>query len=132
MSKFVAVNMVEPGAVRFDKDLGREVRDESSKPAVINADAIRAFYARKDGKPGSRITFNDGGGFAIIETPVQLAALVAGGEINPLALVPAVSTDTHDQMGARLDGQPEPAAEQPAEPDPVIPEPAPRRSRRAN
>jgi hypothetical protein len=125
MSKFVAINMVEPGVVRFDEDLGREVRDESSKPAVINADAIRAFYARKDGKPGTRITFNDGGGFAIIETPVQLAALVAGGEINPLALAQPVSTDAAPA---------EQPAEQPAETvvEPVAEPPARSRRSRAN
>jgi len=75
--KFVVVNMVERG--EFNEDLG--TYGEASKPAVINAANIRAFYARKDGKPGTRITFSDGGGFAVTETPDELGAMVAGGDI---------------------------------------------------
>ena len=119
--KFVTLNMVGPGAVRFDEDTGTEVRDELSKPVVVNAAAIRAFYARRDGKPGTRITFSDGGGFAVAELPEQLAQLVASGDIQTLALIPAVSTDA-------------PAADAPAGDAEAPPPDAPpaRRSRRAN
>jgi hypothetical protein len=89
--KFVSLNMVEPGAVRFDEDTGREVRDEVAKPVVINAATIRAFYARRDGKTGTRITFADGGGFAVRETPDVVAQAVATGDVNLLALAPPVS-----------------------------------------
>jgi len=33
----------------------------------VNPASIRAFYPRKGGEPGTRITFTDGGGFAVIE-----------------------------------------------------------------
>jgi hypothetical protein len=118
--KFVSLNMVEPGAVRFDEDTGTEVRDESSKPVVVNAAAIRAFYARRDGKPGTRITFSDGGGFAVAESPAQIVQLVAGGDIPTLAITAPVSTDA-------------PATDAPAAESPPADGPAPaRRSRRAN
>lgn len=37
-------------------------------PVTINADAIRCFYPRRDNKPGTRITFTDGGGFAVSDS----------------------------------------------------------------
>ena len=117
--KFVSLNMVEPGAVRFDEETGTEVRDESSKPVVVNAGAIRAFYARRDGKPGTRITFSDGGGFAVTETPDRVVLLIAGGDVPTLALLAPASTDA-----------PQPDAPEAPQPSPEAP-PA-RRSRRAN
>jgi hypothetical protein len=78
--KFVSLNMVERG--QYDEDTGVEV--ETSKPVVINTATIRCFYARKDGKPGTRITFNDGGGFAVIDPPGAIAELVAGGDLATL------------------------------------------------
>jgi hypothetical protein len=84
--KFVSLNMVEAGPAVYDEDAGREIRSETAKPCVINAATIRCFYARRDGKPGTRITFNDGGGFAVSEEPGQVASLVATGDIASLTL----------------------------------------------
>jgi hypothetical protein len=75
--KFVTLNMVERGA--FDEDTG--TYGEGSKPTIVNASCIRCFYSRKDGKPGTRITFNDGGGFAVTELVDAVALAVAGGEV---------------------------------------------------
>ena len=75
--KFVVLNMVERG--EFNEDTG--VYGEASKPCVINAATIRCFYGRRDGKPGTRITFNDGGGFAVSENPDVVAQAVATGEL---------------------------------------------------
>jgi hypothetical protein len=87
--KFVVVNQVERGI--YNEDNGTYA--EASKPTVINAACIRAFYARKDGKPGTRITFNDGGGFAVTEPPDVLGMMVAGGDIaERLALAAPVTT----------------------------------------
>jgi hypothetical protein len=89
--KFVTLNQVVQGPVTYDEDTGREVRAETSKPTVVNAACIRCFYARRDDKPGTRITFNDGGGFAVTEAPDVVAQLVATGDVVPLALVPPAS-----------------------------------------
>jgi hypothetical protein len=88
--KFVSLSMVEAGPAVYDEDAGREIRSETAKPCVINAATIRCFYARKDGKPGTRITFNDGGGFAVADAPDHVARLVADGDLA-LALAPPVT-----------------------------------------
>ena len=43
------------------------VRGPVTRPVEVNVDAIRCFYPRNDGRPGTRITFKDGGGFAVTE-----------------------------------------------------------------
>lgn len=48
-----------------------------SHPAAINVDAIRTFYARHNNRPGTRITFTDGGGFAVSDTPQEIASQIA-------------------------------------------------------
>lgn len=42
-------------------------------PVFINAESVRCFYQRKQNRPGTRITFTDGGGFAVSETPEEVA-----------------------------------------------------------
>ena len=82
MSKFIALNMVEAGQAVYNEDTGMtEAGAETSKPVVINAETIRCFYARRGGKPGTRITFADGGGFAVTEMVHEVASLAAGEEL---------------------------------------------------
>jgi len=69
---FISLSMVTRGA--FDEDTG--AHNEASQSVVINANCIRCFYARRDDKPGTRITFNDGGGFAVHNTPDEVEALI--------------------------------------------------------
>ena len=45
-------------------------------PAVINAEAIRCFYPRNNNQPGTRITFIDGGGFAVTEDFATVKGMV--------------------------------------------------------
>ena len=88
---FIVLNMVEAGRSQYNEDTGREEVSETSKPCLVNGDAIRCLYTRKDGKVGTRITFNDGGGFAVTERPDQIAGMVAGGDVAQslaLALAP--------------------------------------------
>jgi hypothetical protein len=70
----------------LNKIANEEAVPERVEPTNINVYCIRAFYARRGGKPGTRITFNDGGGFAVAE-PVdyvrRAALLVAKGEPQP-------------------------------------------------
>jgi hypothetical protein len=68
---------------RFNAEEGAPERIDLTD---INVFCIRAFYARKGNKPGTRITFNDGGGFAVAEPVdyVRSAALaVAKGKPQP-------------------------------------------------
>ena len=88
---FIVVNQVEAGPAQYNEDTGREEVTETSKPTLVNSDAIRCLYGRRDHKPGTRITFMDGGGFAVTETPDAIAAMIAGGDVGQrlaLALAP--------------------------------------------
>lgn len=76
--KFVSLNMVERGA--YDEDAGMEL--ETTRPVVVNATNIRCFYPRKGDRVGTRITFADGGGFAVIEDAVSVARVVADLDIT--------------------------------------------------
>ncbi len=51
-------------------------RSENTTPVVINVAAIRAYYPRKAGQSGTRITFTDGGGFAVNESPDAVEAAI--------------------------------------------------------
>lgn len=46
-------------------------------PVMVNPAAIRCFYPRKDNRQGTRITFTDGGGFAVLEDFDRVAELVS-------------------------------------------------------
>jgi hypothetical protein len=39
--------------------------------------AIRCFYPRKENRPGTRITFTDGGGFAVSESYDDVRGMIA-------------------------------------------------------
>lgn len=47
-----------------------------TSPCAVNVEAIRCFYPRIEGRPGTRITFTDGGGFAVSETYEEVLAQV--------------------------------------------------------
>jgi hypothetical protein len=85
----ITLNKVAPES-RYDAEEGAPERVE---PTNINVYSIRAFYPRKGGKPGTRITFNDGGGFAVTEPTdyVREATIaVAKGKAQPAAPPPPV------------------------------------------
>ena len=48
-----------------------------TSPVNVNVDAIRCYYPRKDNRPGTRLTFTDGGGFAVTEPFIDVRAMVA-------------------------------------------------------
>jgi hypothetical protein len=57
--------------------------DEDAGPAEtvevsINIAAIRCFYARKEGREGTRLTFTDGGGFAVSNPPGEVQTRISG------------------------------------------------------
>lgn len=43
---------------------------------VIATDSIRCYNARKNNAPGARITFKDGGGFAVLQTVELIKAAI--------------------------------------------------------
>jgi hypothetical protein len=92
MSKFITLSKIEATRARFNEDTGEEVAIEETKPCLVNSSAIRCLYARRDGKPGTRITFSDGGGFAVSEQPDVIAQLIAGGDVPGTLALPAPAT----------------------------------------
>jgi hypothetical protein len=68
----IQLNKVE--GVTMNED---EVATETSKPVFVNPNSIRCFYSRRGGQVGTRITFTDGGGFAVTETPEAVAAQIS-------------------------------------------------------
>jgi hypothetical protein len=61
-----------------DTDEPGEGHAPQTTPVTVNADAIRCFYPRKDNRPGTRITFIDGGGFAVTEAYNDVLAAAVG------------------------------------------------------
>ncbi len=74
--RLIHVTQLTDGESHYDEDTGEYRHEEGRIPTAINADTIRAFYPRKGGKPGTRITFADGGGFAVSEAFDQVLAMV--------------------------------------------------------
>ena len=57
-------------------------------PVSIAKDAIRCFNPRNEGKPGCRITFKDGGGYAVAQSYEQVLAYYETGTLLPDNIVP--------------------------------------------
>jgi len=56
---------------------GSAPAEPPSSPVTVQVDSIRCFYARRpDLGPGTRITFKDGGGFAVSESYDEVSAMV--------------------------------------------------------
>ena len=56
-----------------DEDVNNSIQ---TTPVTINPDTIRCFYPRQAGRPGTRITFSDGGGFAVTESYEEVGRLL--------------------------------------------------------
>lgn len=54
-----------------------EVGSDIATPTIMNAEMARCFYPRKEDRNGTRITFDDGGGWAVMETYPELLAKFA-------------------------------------------------------
>jgi hypothetical protein len=53
-------------------DLAQTTPVEVTRPVYLVADKIRNIQPRRDNKPGSRLTFTDGGGYAVQETVAEI------------------------------------------------------------
>jgi hypothetical protein len=71
----------------YREDEGDQV---STTPVSINPEAIRCFNPRKNNMPGTRITFTDGGGYAVQEAYVDVLRYVETGN-RPEARPPPLS-----------------------------------------
>lgn len=67
-------------------------REDVTRPVFVVADKIRNFQPRRDNALGSRITFIDGGGYAVQETVDQIVEFLGGEVHGATAEVVQIST----------------------------------------
>jgi hypothetical protein len=77
MTKMISLTMIRDAETTLDEETGASNTVEKTVPVQVNADYIRCHYPRKDGKPGTRITFDNGTGFAVTEAHDAVTALIA-------------------------------------------------------
>ena len=70
--------------LHLNKYLTREYREDegdaiSTTPVTIAVDAIRCFNPRRNDAPGTRLTFRDGGGFAVKESYADVLRYIETG-----------------------------------------------------
>jgi hypothetical protein len=79
----------------YREDEGDQVK---VAPVTINVAAIRCFNPRKENQPGTRITFTDGGGYAVQEGYADVLRYITTGEKPearpPLSVVTPSNGDT--------------------------------------
>jgi len=75
----ITLNQVKAVSAQVDEATGEVIAEahETQVATAVNPLAIRCFYPRNEDKPGSRITFTDGGGFAVSETVEQITSAIA-------------------------------------------------------
>jgi hypothetical protein len=59
---------------------------ETVTPTAINVDFARTIYPRKNDKPGCRVTFDDGGGWAVTETFDELKTKISAAGVTMLQM----------------------------------------------
>lgn len=67
MIKVELNKIVGSNVTRFNDNEEGEGQEDRTIPVTIAVDAVRCFNPRRDNRPGTRITFKDGGGFAVME-----------------------------------------------------------------
>ena len=70
--RYVELNMVTGSS---QDDL--ENVTETTTKVWINPDEVREFYARRDGRTGTRISYKNSAGIAVHETPEQVASALS-------------------------------------------------------
>lgn len=70
---------------RESDDPVTEAAEELSKETIINVEALKSFYQRRGGRPGTRINFMDGSGYAIRQAPDWLSGVVEALPVGPHA-----------------------------------------------
>lgn len=73
---FLNVTQVRDRTANYDEATGEVRAVEAHCITPVNIQWIRCFYPRKNGESGTRITFHDGGGFAITESYQDFRAKV--------------------------------------------------------
>lgn len=70
---FVQLTMARPANEATFNDDGEAVN--STTPVMVNLAFLRSFNPRKHGEPGTRLTFDNGTGYAVTESFESVARL---------------------------------------------------------
>ena len=70
------MRMIELSKITSDRFSDNDENEVATTTVIVNVDAIRCFYPRKGGRIGTRITFVDGGGFAVTQLYDEMKAQV--------------------------------------------------------
>lgn len=73
--RFIQLTKVQPVDQYHDNEEGEGL--PAPAPVQVSVDAIRCFYPRRNKEPGTRLTFIDGGGFAVTESFDEVTNLVS-------------------------------------------------------
>lgn len=76
MLTLIQLSKVEPSRGYYDRDDEGSRPAEATRPAYVNIECIRNIQPRKNNAVGSRLTFSDGGGYAVRETPDEIFAML--------------------------------------------------------
>ena len=79
-----------------DEDMGPAGPTAPTTPVIVAVDSIRCYNARKNNAPGTRLTFKDGGGFAVVQS-VEAIRDAIGHSVTVVEVpAPAVTLATSD------------------------------------
>ncbi len=85
MSTFLDLTQIDARGYHEEGD------PENARPVSVNANTIRSVTPRRNNKPGARLTFVDGGGFAVTESYSDVMRYIRDGIVperrEPIALV---------------------------------------------
>ena len=116
MSHMLNLAAIDSRGPRYNDE--GELLAESTYPVCVDAESIRSFHRRHDGKHGARLTFKDGGGFAVGNTVDQIAAALAQCGLTfvnvAVDAMPAPAADPQAE-GETVDGEGESIEESSAE-----------------
>ena len=87
MSKYVIMNQIKEGHGTYNEETGTYENTDRLIPTAVNLDAIRNFFPRHEGKPGTRLTFTDGGGYPVAEPFDQVLLAIAKHQGKPVEAV---------------------------------------------
>lgn len=96
--KFVIMHQIKEGHGEYNEETGERENREQLIPTAVNLGALRNFFPRHEGKPGTRLTFVDGGGYPVAEAFDQVLIAVAksqGSAVEAIAPAPTTAALEH-------------------------------------
>ena len=80
MIELTKINKETRGGVGLDEDEIPTIAAPTveTSPMMVNVDKIREIYSRRDGRPGTRVVFENGAGWPVTESYDEVRAKING------------------------------------------------------